>query len=106
MRYPDVITEDIFLKNAHVSDMEMERDIADTESEIACLEKEVEGLRLISESGSRDAKMAHFRRSGKLSGIEERKDFVRFLTAMLEARKDRSRSVECSGPAPKGDNDG
>ena len=27
--------------------------------------------------------------------------FVRFLTAMLKARKDRSRSVECSGPAPK-----
>lgn len=87
-KYPKVITDEVLEKVSRVSNYEIGRDIADTQIEITNLEKEVEGLGLIAEAkmGTADGKMAAFRRDGKQTGLNERREFVEFLQAVLVKR--------------------
>ena len=89
-KYPTVINDKTLETNAHVSDGDIARDIADTEAEMASLEKEVEGHRLVAESniGTPKGKMAAFRESGNQLRIDDRQNFVDFLKALQAARVD------------------
>lgn len=88
MKYPEVITDDVLSKMTRVSDDEIARDIADTEAEIASLEKEIDGHRLIADANpsSPQGKMAYFLSTGKQSDIDRRRYFVKFLKALQAAR--------------------
>ena len=87
-KYPQVITPDVLIKIAHVDDEQIRRDIYETEIEIKNLEKDINGYELIANSqrGIPQGRIAAFRTDGKRFGMQKRREFVRFLTAVLEAR--------------------
>lgn len=76
--------EEILTTNAHISDAEIERDIADTEREIRELEAEVKHLEATPPSLA--SKMNHFRASARRDGIQRRKEFVQQLRHLLMLR--------------------
>ena len=87
--YPTEITKEILDKQSHISDGEIKQDIAETETEIFNMEKEAEAYALLGKAhkGTPEARMDYMRESARRSGIQERKDFVRFLKQLLEARQ-------------------
>lgn len=89
-KYPEIITDEMLVKQAHIPDADVERDIADTEAEIANYERlqkaEAEVARTHPNEGER--RMAHFRARARPSQIAERQAFVDFLRRLLAARKE------------------
>lgn len=67
---------------------EIQNDIADTLREIAQMEREIEGFRLL------DDRMSHFRADARVDGIRERKQFIAKLEAILASRKASAESAE------------
>ena len=67
-------------KNKHISTAEIKRDIADTQFEIEAYEREKEGYELIGD------KISMFKAENRRIGIEERKEFIKKLEAILEKR--------------------
>lgn len=73
-------------QNANIPTVEIERDIRDTELEIADMTKEAEHLEATPLSMN-TAKMDHYRATARRSGIKERQEFVEKLKLILEYRK-------------------
>lgn len=67
-------------RNAHIPTSEIERDISDTEAEIATMRREIEGFRLLGDRWS------DMRARARETGIEEREAFIAQLRALLTAR--------------------
>ena len=68
-------------RNSHIPTAEIEQDIADTEAEIADLERKAEAYAILGD------KMSDFRRTAALNGIEKRRIFIEKLRALLNARR-------------------
>ena len=68
-------------KNAHISDEEIKRDIADTYDDINRWKREIEGYRLIGD------RMSHFRADARVSYIKEAREFIDKLSGLLANRK-------------------
>jgi hypothetical protein len=66
--------------NKHIPSNEIEQDIRETEAEILIMEKELKGYRAIGD------RMSHFRANARENGIEDRKEFIEKLKAILEIR--------------------
>jgi len=73
-------------KEIEIPIAEIENDILETEREIAAMTTEADWLEKTPMT-DRDAKWNHMRASARRSGIEERKDFIKKLQAILESRK-------------------
>ena len=71
------------VSNQHVPTEEIERDIADTEHEIATMTREVEAFSILAETGDR---MANMRAQARRDGIKDREAFIYKLRAILGAR--------------------
>ena len=68
--------------NAEVLTEDIENDVAETQSEVINMQKELRGYRLMP----RD-RMTQMRISSRVSGIKERLEFLEDLEAILEYRK-------------------
>ena len=68
-------------ENKHISTEEMKQDIADTQTEIIVMEREIKGFRLIGDRWSM------MRADSRESGIGKRKEFIEKLEAILEVRQ-------------------
>ena len=66
--------------NKNISTGEIKQDIVDTQAEIAVMEREIKGFRLIND------KMSNFRADARLGGIRRRQEFIERLEAILEVR--------------------
>lgn len=69
------------MSHEHITTEEMQRDIADTEAEIATMERELEGLRLMSDRWSQ------MRADYRVTGIRERREFIAKVRTIIESRK-------------------
>src|SRR5688572_6313283 len=67
---------------------EVERDIVDTEREIASMTQEADHLESTPPS-SPEYKMAHIRASARRQGVQQRKEFVEKLRAVLTHRSEQ-----------------
>ena len=74
------MTQESLDRNAHISDDEIRRDIADTRAEIAQMEREITGLELIGD------RMSDFRAAARREGIRNRYKFIAQLRELLAAR--------------------
>lgn len=83
-KYPTEITDETLYMLSDISDETIEKDINDTLKEIEQLQAEHNLYR------NTTSKMKHFRQSGRLDGIHQRKEFVRFLTAVMDKRNEKS----------------
>lgn len=83
-KYPTEITDEMIYMLSDVSNETIEKDIYDTLEEIDQLQAEYNLYR------NTNSKMEHFRQSCRLDGINQRKEFVRFLTAFMNKRKEKS----------------
>lgn len=79
------MTKELAERNAHIPSSEIERDIMDTEMEIASMELEARHLENTPLSLS-TARFDHMRASARRTGIEARKKFIADLRAILEYR--------------------
>lgn len=88
-KYPTEITTEVLEKNSHITTEDIIKDIKDTEVEIINLEKEVEGYKRIAEAtrGTTESRIASFRHDIKQTGLNKRCEFVQFLQALLQERK-------------------
>lgn len=68
------------MSNKHILTEEILKDISDTEYEIQIIEREMIGLRMMSD------RMSHFRADARVSGIAERKLFIEKLKKILIER--------------------
>lgn len=73
--------QELLERNAHISTLEIEKDIADTEYEIDIMTREMDGYRLMTHD-----RMAQFRADARQSGIRDRKHFVEQLQRILRLR--------------------
>lgn len=82
-------SKETLAKNSHISDREIETDIADTQCEIDRMRQEAKAYENLSQNHSNpnERKMASFRLSATLSGIEQRVEFVKKLIDLLNSRK-------------------
>jgi len=88
--YPEEITAAVLLKNAHLSDNEVERDLRDTEAEIKAYDLLADGLNAVANlTGVPDgeARMNRFRASGYQDRNRDRRAFVAFLNRLTDARR-------------------
>lgn len=86
--YPEVITPDIVATNAHISNAEIDRDIADTEAEIVNyrqLQQAEEQIARVHDN-PHERKMADFKARGRPGQIAEREAFVAFLQRLKASR--------------------
>ena len=74
------MSADLLARNAHISDAEILQDIADTEREIATMQREAEGFAFFNDRWS------DMRRQARISGIAEREQFIAKLRELLDAR--------------------
>ena len=101
-KYPEVISEKVLATNAHISDDQIERDMADTEAEIANyrrLQVAEEEIARVHEN-PHERKMADFKARGRPSQIAEREDFVAFLERLKTARGGLSQGESPGGEKP------
>lgn len=68
------------MNNDHIPTSEIQKDIQDTLNEIATMEREEKGLRIVGD------RMSIFRAEARLNGIKERKEFVKKLEEILSER--------------------
>ncbi len=83
MKYPTKITDEMLEKISNVSDQTIERDIRDTDAEIDQLVREYDFHKNTTD------RMESFRQLSRLDDIQRRQDFVKFLTAVMDKRKER-----------------
>lgn len=83
MKYPTKITNEMLEKISNVSDQTIERDIRDTDAEIDQLVREYDFHKNTTD------RMESFRQLSRLDDIQRRQDFVKFLTAVMDKRKER-----------------
>jgi hypothetical protein len=88
MKYPEVITAEILQRHAHIPSDKVEKDIADTRTEIVSLQREIEGYQILAEPGLPGSKMANLRLDVNREGIRSRQEFIAYLERLLAARKD------------------
>lgn len=69
--------------NDHISTEEIKQDIADTNMEIETMQREIKGFELLGD------KMSMFRADARRYGIQERKEFIKKLNDLLQARADQ-----------------
>ena len=67
---------------------EMLRDIADTEGEIATMEREIEGFRLLSDRWSQ------MRADARVTGIQQRREFIEKVRVILAKRAGVTQQTE------------
>lgn len=103
-KYPTEITAAVLAKNAHISDETIRRDIADTEAEVANFTAllEVEQAASINLPDPHARRMAAFRAGARPSQIEERREFIAFLKAILAARAAGLECERCEGCGAEG----
>lgn len=82
-RYPTKITDEMLAKSSRISDEAIEKDIEDTIGEIDQLLAEYNLYRKTTD------RMESFRQLSRLDGVQQRQDFVNFLTAIMDKRKER-----------------
>lgn len=70
-------------QNDHISSTEIEQYIEDTEREIAQMEREERGLRLIGD------KLSCYKADARRDGIRERREFIVKLKSILNKRMGR-----------------
>jgi hypothetical protein len=89
-KYPKFITREVLEQVSGVDNATIRQDITDTEAEISKMEKEVKAYQILAETqrGTPQGKIDAFRCDAYISGIAERREFVRFLKAVLEARSE------------------
>lgn len=87
-KYPTEITDAVLVQNKHITDSEMERDIAETEAEIAHLDHVWEAERILAQHSldANERKLADFKASARPYQINERREFIAFLKRIQEAR--------------------
>lgn len=95
--------------NDHISSIDIEQDIEDTEQEIAQMEREAEYYDK-SPVGSPSYRLDHMRADARRSGIRERKEFIAKLQAILDERAQERHQTgcicaDCSGAELTADND-
>lgn len=73
--------------NDHIPTAEIEQDIADTEHEIAVMQREVVAFEMVPRE-SRDFKMSRFRADARRDGIKKREEFISKLRALLAERRE------------------
>lgn len=97
-KYPEVITDVIGLSYIHITDEEVVRDIEETEREIACYERMIEGQEILSKHhvNPGNAQMYALRVSSSIGERDQRREFVKFLQRLQDWR--RSRVVPSSTP--------
>lgn len=78
------------MTHAHISTVEIEHDIADTEREILQMEREEKGLRLIGD------RLSVYKADARKDGIRERREFIRKLQAILLERAQGSQNHDQS----------
>ena len=61
---------------------EMLKDVADTEEEIAVMEREIQGLRLLGDRWSQ------MRADARVTGISERREFIEKVKALISPARD------------------
>lgn len=83
-KYPTEVTDEMIYMLSDISDETIEKDINDTLLEIEQLQAEYNLYR------NTTSKMEHFRQSGRLDGINQRREFVRFLTSVMDKREENS----------------
>lgn len=74
------------MSNDHIPTSEIRQDIADTLAEIATMEREEKGLRMIGD------RMSVFRADARRDGIKERREFIAKLQGILAARGELEKS--------------
>lgn len=86
--YPDPISPEMLPNWAHISDYEIARDIADTETEIATYMRLEAAERTIASEHPSDSerRLAAFRSDARPLQIAERRKFVDFLRRLQDAR--------------------
>jgi hypothetical protein len=84
-----MVDEKTLSANAHISDRELETDIADTQGEIDNMRRLAKAYKEMSEyhSNPYERKMADFRYTATINGINERVEFVKKLVDLLNSRK-------------------
>ena len=70
----------------HISNAEIEQDIADTEYEIAVMQQEIAAFEMMPQCESVEFRMAQLRASARRYGITERNAFIAKLRAILASR--------------------
>ncbi len=70
------------MSNENIPTAEIKNDIADTRHEIAQMEREEQGFRIIGD------RMSLFRADARRTGIAERKEFISKLESILSERGD------------------
>lgn len=68
------------MSNESIPTEEILTDIADTEAEIAKMEREAEAFRMLGD------RMSSFRADARVTGIAERREFIRKLDDILKTR--------------------
>lgn len=88
MAYPETITPEVLAKVAHLDDAEIQRDLQDTEGEIADLEKMVEAELILSRHHiiPEQRRIYDIKASARHGQMQERKEFAAFLKRVQEAR--------------------
>lgn len=96
MSYPGGITEAVLARNAHIPSDEVERDIRDTEAEIARYRALEVAEREVADNSFdlMERKMADFKAQSRPGMIAEREKFVAFLRRLLDARRAPSAARE------------
>ncbi len=72
--------------NKHISIAEIKQDILETEMEIDRMEREATHL-AATPMGMRETRWNHMRADARISGIKDRKKFIKKLEIILEARR-------------------
>lgn len=73
--------EKLAIDNEHISTAEIEKDIADTATEIEQLERELKAFTLLGD------KLSLFRAHSRRLSIDNRREFINNLQAILEYRQ-------------------
>lgn len=85
------ITAEVLRQTAEITDVEVRRDIADTQAEIEGYERRLVGLEEQAAHGAdlAERKLAWFRSGAVRHEIEQRREFVDYLERLLVARQEK-----------------
>jgi hypothetical protein len=86
-KYPTSITSEILKTLSNISEPEIRSDIKMTQWEIETLSRQCNGLKILSEGGTPESKMAYIQLTAKEALIKDCTEFVVFLESVLKARK-------------------
>lgn len=103
--YPEVIGLDVIIKNAHITDAQLEQDIGDTKNEIWRLNELQAAERVIAYHSLSDSerRLAAFKAEARTGEIRDREAFVAFLQRLRAARVELERTTPNGGGLTTGD---